>query len=43
MGDTPHQSGAWGQGRDPERRRIGVLGRSSTILVMVAPFTLRPW
>ncbi|MFB7369772.1 hypothetical protein ACFC0D_08040 [Streptomyces sp. NPDC056222] len=43
MGDTPHRSGAWGQGRDPGRRSIGVLGWALPVLVMVGLFTLRPW
>ncbi|MFV0126476.1 hypothetical protein ACLGI4_01940 [Streptomyces sp. HMX112] len=42
MGGTPHGDGAWPQGRDPQRRRIGVLGWALLVLLVVAPLTLGP-
>ncbi|MEV8480345.1 WhiB family transcriptional regulator, partial [Streptomyces sp. NPDC051173] len=32
--DAPHEAGAWHQGRDPRRRRIGIVGW--TLLVLLA-------
>ncbi|MEV6671393.1 hypothetical protein [Streptomyces sp. NPDC051162] len=42
MGDTPHEAGAWHQGRDPRRRRIGIVGWTLLVLLAVALFTLGP-
>ncbi|MFI9585835.1 hypothetical protein ACIHCQ_29200 [Streptomyces sp. NPDC052236] len=42
MGDAPHKVSEWHQGRDPQRRKIGVLGWALLVLLMVAVFTLGP-
>ncbi|MFI0714466.1 hypothetical protein ACH4SK_28290 [Streptomyces inhibens] len=42
MEGTPHEVGEWHQGRNPQRRKIGVLGWALLILLMVALFTLWP-
>ncbi|WP_256096869.1 hypothetical protein [Streptomyces agglomeratus] len=42
MGDTPHEAGEWPQGRNPQRRKTGVLGWALLVLLMVALLTLWP-
>ncbi|MEW2487015.1 hypothetical protein [Streptomyces sp. NPDC048411] len=42
MGDARHEVNAWRQGRNPQRRKIGVLGWTLLLLLMVAVFTLGP-
>nr|WP_280525062.1 hypothetical protein [Streptomyces inhibens] len=42
MGGTPHEVSEWRQGRNPQRRKIGVLGWALLIGLMVALFTLWP-
>jgi hypothetical protein len=42
MGDAPHEVNAWRQGRNPQRRKIGVLGWALLVLLVVALFTLAP-
>jgi hypothetical protein len=42
MGDAPHEVNAWRQGRNPQRRKIGVLGWALLVLLIVALFTLGP-
>ncbi|MEU9984193.1 hypothetical protein [Streptomyces sp. NPDC050856] len=42
MADTPHGDGAWPQGRNPQRRGIGVLGWALLVLLVVALLTLGP-
>jgi hypothetical protein len=42
MGDNSHEVGGWRQGRNPQRRRIGVLGWALLVLLVVALFTLGP-
>lgn len=42
MGDTPREVSAWHQGRNPQRRKVGVLGWALLVLLMVAVFTLGP-
>ncbi|WP_255305867.1 hypothetical protein [Streptomyces sp. Wb2n-11] len=40
--DTPHGAGTWRQGRNPRRRKIGVLGWALLVLLVVALFVLGP-
>jgi hypothetical protein len=42
MGDAPHEDPPWPQGRNPHRRKIGVLGWALLVLLGVALFTLAP-
>ncbi|MFE9558202.1 hypothetical protein ACFYMW_30785 [Streptomyces sp. NPDC006692] len=42
MGDNPHEASAWHQGRNPRRRKIGILGWALLVLLMAALFTLWP-
>ncbi|MEV0490885.1 hypothetical protein [Streptomyces atratus] len=42
MGDAPHEVSAWRQGRNPQRRNVGVLGWALLVLLVVAVFTLGP-
>ncbi|WP_268830070.1 hypothetical protein [Streptomyces roseoverticillatus] len=42
MGDIPYGAGEGRQGRDPRRRKIGVLGWAVMVLIVVALFTLWP-
>ncbi|MFD9499281.1 hypothetical protein [Streptomyces sp. NPDC060035] len=42
MGDTPHETSTRHQGRNPQRRKIGVLGWALLTLFLVAMFTLGP-
>ncbi|MEU1217268.1 hypothetical protein ABZ424_33775 [Streptomyces sp. NPDC005790] len=43
MGDTPHETGPWRQGRDPQRRSIGVLGWALLVLLLVVLFAFGPY
>ncbi|MET9515124.1 hypothetical protein [Streptomyces sp. NPDC002994] len=42
MGDAPQEPGEWRQGRNPQRRKVGVLGWALLVLLVVALFTLWP-
>ncbi|MGW9025933.1 hypothetical protein ACWGQ5_17355 [Streptomyces sp. NPDC055722] len=42
MGDDSFEAGAWRQGRNPQRRKIGVLGWALLALLLIALFTLLP-
>ncbi|MFF0449068.1 hypothetical protein ACFYT4_22125 [Streptomyces sp. NPDC004609] len=43
MNDVPRDgAGEWPQGRNPERRRIGCLGRALVVLFFVTAVTLVP-
>ncbi|MFG3283264.1 hypothetical protein [Streptomyces sp. NPDC048111] len=43
MEDSRHEADAWRQGRNPQRRKIGVLGWTLLILCAIALFALWPY
>jgi hypothetical protein len=42
MGDGSPDAGAWCQGRNPQRQKIGVLGWALLALLLIALLTLAP-
>ncbi|MGI5136917.1 MULTISPECIES: hypothetical protein [unclassified Streptomyces] len=42
MGDASPEAGAWRQGRNPQRQKIGVLGWALLTLLLIALPTLAP-
>ncbi|MEV0222141.1 hypothetical protein [Streptomyces sp. NPDC050704] len=42
MGNDPHEVGAWLQGRNPHRRKIGLLGWTLLALFMLSLLVLGP-
>ncbi|MEU1594500.1 hypothetical protein ABZ468_16925 [Streptomyces sp. NPDC005708] len=42
MGDDSPEAGAWRQGRNPQRQKIGVLGWALLALLLIALLTLAP-